>query len=186
MSAITSKISIASNALLLLGHAPISSFDEPGSGVQAAANLYEISYLSLLKTYRWHFATKKALLPRLAEEPLNEFKYQFQLPNDYLYIVKTEPRQDYEIYEDRLYSNHSTVSIDYTSRVEEDNLPADFILAFQYYLAMQFAVPVTGNTSRSQFYEQAYEKAIKLARFNDASQRPSNTFIDSPYIDVRS
>ncbi len=35
-----SSIDIASNALILIGDSPISSFEDPGAGAQAASNLY--------------------------------------------------------------------------------------------------------------------------------------------------
>ena len=62
MAGSTSAIQISSNALILLGHPPIASFEEPGAGAQAASNLYEQSYLNLLTIHRWRFATKKAQL----------------------------------------------------------------------------------------------------------------------------
>ena len=78
----TSAIQISSNALILLGHPPISSFEEPGAGAQGASNLYEQSYLNMLTVHRWRFATKKAQLSRLTEAPMNGYSYQFQLPSD--------------------------------------------------------------------------------------------------------
>jgi hypothetical protein len=185
MAGTTSKISISSNALILLGHPPISSFDEAGSGAQAAANLYEISYQNLLSSNRWRFAVKKAQLARLTAAPLNGFTYQFQLPSDLLYLIRTEESQDYEIYGNKLLTNRSTVSIDYTYRVNEDSLPPYFIKAMEFYLAMQFAIPVTGNSTRASEYEGMYKSQMNLAKYLDASQRPNDGFEDSPYVDAR-
>jgi len=185
MAGSTSAIQICSNALILLGHPPISSFDEPGAGAQASANLYEQSYLNLLTTHRWRFATKKAQLARLTAEPLNGYKYQFQLPSDLLYLIKKEEGFQYEVYGDKLHSNNSVESIDYLYRVNEDNLPPYFIKTVEFFMASQMAIPVVGNTSRADYYYQAYEMQLKRAKFADSTQRPGDTFTQSPYVQVR-
>jgi len=97
MARSTSAVQISSNALILIGHPPIASFEEPGAGPQSAANLYQQSYENMLTTYRWRFATKKALLARLTESPMNDFTYQYQLPADLLYLIKKELDTDYEV-----------------------------------------------------------------------------------------
>ena len=185
MAGSTSSIQICSNALILIGHPPISSFSEPGAGAQAAANLYEQSYLNMLTMYRWRFATKKAALSRLSETPTNEFQYQFQLPHDLIYMIKKDTVSDYEIYGNKLYTNDSAVKIDYTYRVDEDKLPAYFIKAFEFFMAMQFAIPVTGNSTRAQEYQGMYEKQLSRAKYSDASQRPQDTFTHNPYVNAR-
>ena len=185
MAGSTSAIQLSSNALILLGHPPISSFDEPGAGAQAASNLYEQSYLNLLTIHRWRFATKKAQLARLTAAPLNGFTYQFQLPSDLLYLIRKESGGDYEIYGDRLYSNSGTESIDYIYRVNEDNLPPYFIKAFEFFMASQLAIPVVGNSTRAAEYNGMYEMQLKRAKFADSTQRPQDTFTDSPYTQAR-
>lgn len=185
MAGSTSAIQISSNALILLGHPPISSFDEPGAGAQGASNLYERSYLNLLTIHRWRFATKKALLARLSASPLNGYKYQFQLPNDLLYLIKKEDGFNYEVYGDKLYSDNLTESIDYIYRVNEDNLPPYFVKMFEFFFASQLAIPVVGNTSRAEYYASMYEMQLKRAKFADSTQRPGDTFTQNPYVDVR-
>ncbi len=185
MAGSTSAISISSNALILLGHPPISSFSEPGAGAQAASNLYEQSYLNMLTIHRWRFATKKAQLARLTATPLNGYNYQFQLPSDLLYLIRKDVGFKFEIYEDRLYSNNTTEEIDYIYRVEEDKLPPYFIKTFEFFMAAQLAIPVVGNSTRMQEYNGMYEMQLKRAKFADSSQRPGDTFLQNPYVNVR-
>jgi len=185
MAGSTSAIQIASNSLILLGHPPIASFEEAGAGAQASSNLYEQSYQSLLTIHRWRFATKKAQLARLSAAPLNGFSYQFQLPSDLLYLIKKESGFDYEIYEDKLYSNNTTESIDYLYRVNEDMLPAYFVKAFEFLMASQLAIPVVGNSTRAAEYNKMFEMQLKRAKFADSTQRPQDTFSSSPYTQAR-
>ena len=185
MAGSTSAIQISSNALILLGHPPIASFEEPGAGAQAASNLYEQSYLNMLTIHRWRFATKKAELARLSGTPLNGFTYKFQLPNDILYLIRKDVGFDYEVYGSELHSNNLTEEIDYIHRVNEDNLPPYFIKAFEFFMASQLAIPVVGNTTRADYYASMYEMQLKRAKFADSTQRPGDTFRDNPYVQVR-
>jgi len=177
-------IKIASNALLLLGHQPISSFEEPTAGAEVASNLYESTYKSALTTYRWRFATKKAQAARLAGTPLNDFSYMYQLPTDCLYLIKTSA-QVYEIFEDKIYANVPTLDIEYIYNVSSDKLPSYYVKALEFFLASQFAIPVTGSMEKAQLFEKAYSDQMRLARHADSSQRPSEPIQYSPYTDVR-
>ena len=66
MAGSTSKIQLISNALILLGDAPIASLSAAGAGAIAGANLYDASYDNMLSMHRWRFASKVATLSRLA------------------------------------------------------------------------------------------------------------------------
>ena len=183
---ITSPISICSNALLLLGHTPISSFDEAGSGAQVASNLYESSYRNLLSLHRWRFATKTARLSRLTTTPPHSYQYMFQLPSDLIMVINIEGNnQIFEIYGDKLYTNDSDVYLDYIYRVDESFLPPWFTKTMEFFLAMQFAIPVTGNSTRAGEYSGFYEAQLKRAKNIDSSERTNISIISSPFTEVR-
>lgn len=168
-----SKVEIASNAFLLLGGNTISSFTEGTEGL-IATSLYESTYRDLLSNFRWRFAVKKVQLARLVEVPLNEFDHQFQLPTDNLVVINTEDRVDYEIYGDKLYSNNIDVSIEYIFRVDETLLPAYFQKTLEFFLAAQFAIPLTDNSTRAQTYFDAYERQLRRAKTTDSQSRPGD------------
>ena len=75
-----SDIDIASNALILIGDNPISSFTEPGAGATAAANLYPVTYEQLLSEHPWTFALKEQKLNQLSQQPdaLTNWRYAYQ------------------------------------------------------------------------------------------------------------
>ena len=184
MTGTTSSISLASNALLLLGHGTIASFEEGTAGATIAANLYETSYLSLLTNHRWRFAVKKAQLARLVETPLNEYNYAFQLPSDCIYLIKTTSCH-YQIYGSKLYTNDAAVEVDYTYRVGEDNLPPYFSKMFEFFLASQFALSLTGDMEKGNYFSRMYLNELKRAKFADSTQHPQESFIANPYVTVR-
>lgn len=182
---VASAIKINSNALILLGHTPISTFSDPGSGAQVAANLYETSYRAMLSDHRWRFATKKVQLARLSTAPDNEFSYQFQLPTDLITLIKLQETGNYEIYGDKVYTNRTTCNIDYVYRIDESFLTPSFTKALEFFLAAQYAIPVTGNSTRMKEYTSLYEAQLRRAKHTDSAERPNTGIIDSPFTDVR-
>ena len=178
-------ISMCSNALLLIGHGTISSFTEGGAGAEVASNLYDSTYENLLTLHRWRFAMAKAQLARLTSTPLNEWSYAFQLPSNYLVVIKTNPNIDYEIYEDKLYANVQEVAIDYLFKVNETRLPPYFIKLVEFHLAAQFAIPVTDNSTKAEEYRKMYEDQLRRAKFIDSQARPNDAVVDSPFVEVR-
>lgn len=177
-------ISICSDALVLLGGQPISSFIDGDTGSLISSQFYETTYASLLTETLWHFATKTASLARHEEAPENGWKYKFQLPEDCLYVVKADTR-NYEIYERDLFAQQPTMKVDYIYPVREENLPPPFVKALSFALAAQFAIPLTGNASRAEYYAQLAEMQLSKARRADASQRPASQMGEERYLAVR-
>lgn len=184
MTGLTSSISLASNALLLLGHTTITSFEDGDTGATIAANLYENSYLSILTNHRWRFAVKKAKLARLVAEPLNEYSYAFQIPSDCIYLIKVTSSR-YQMYGDKIYSNDTEMEADFTYRVDEAMLPPYFTKMFEFFLAAQFAVSLTGSIDKGNYFSKMYLNELKRAKFADSTQTPPDSFVDSPYTDIR-
>ena len=179
------SISMCSNALLMIGHGTISSFTEGGAGAEVASNLYDSTYENQLTLSRWRFATAKRALGRLVDTPLNEWTYAFQLPSDYLVAIKVVPQSDYEIYEDKLYSNLTEVALDFVFKPDESMLPPWFAKMMEFALAAQFAIPITDNSTKAEEYRLQYEAQYKKARFIDAQARPSDAIAHSPFTEVR-
>jgi len=175
---------MSSNALLLLGHETIASFTETTAGATLAANLYESSYLSILTSHRWRFATKKATLARLAAAPLNDYTYAYQIPSECLYLIQTDT-VNYEVFGAEVYTNASTLEVEYIYRVDESKLPAYFSKMLEFYLAAQFAVPITGDMDKGKYFSGMYLNELKKAKFTDSTQRPNVSMQAAPYVHTR-
>lgn len=180
-----SDVSMSSNALLLIGHSQINSFEDAGAGAKVAAALYTNTYEDLLSQHRWRFAVGKAQLNQLTATPLNEFRYAYQLPADLLQLIRTYPSSDYEIFQDKLYSNNNTVEIDYTFKPDESKLPTYFVTLMEYALAMKFAVPITEKESKADVFRKMFNDQLRRAKFIDSQGRPSDEVVDSPLVDAR-
>ena len=178
-------ISMCSNALLLIGHSTINSFDDAGAGARAASNLYETVYEDAITGHPWRFAMGKKSLSKLVDTPLNEWKNAFQLPSDLLLVYRTYPRSNYEIYEDKIYSDNESVEIDYWFTPQETNLPPYFVKYLQYALAAEFAISVTDNrTLADLFANQAIQQKM-IAVNRDSQGRTNNAIESAPFLEVR-
>jgi hypothetical protein len=74
-------IKICSDALLMLGANPISSFTEGTDESNICDRLYPDIKIRTLTMYDWSFSFKKTQLARLVTTPTNEYKYEYQLPS---------------------------------------------------------------------------------------------------------
>ena len=63
------KVSICSNALLLLGDKTINSLDEGTDRASLASNLYDSVRDSLLRSHPWNCAVKRVILAPDTETP---------------------------------------------------------------------------------------------------------------------
>jgi hypothetical protein len=182
----TSKIEICSNALLLIGDNPISSFDE-GESAALAENLYDAFYDSMMSYHPWTFALKQQRLNVLSEKPdrATGFNYALQIPSDMIYLWKTNTRANYEIIGRQMLTNDNDILATYTYKVAETDLPASFITTMQYRLASEFAQSITENNGNAQIYEAKFRQALSAAMAADSQQRPQQGIIDKPYLDVR-
>ena len=180
-----SDIDNASNALQMIGAGSISSFDDPGAGAAVAKALYEPLLTAMLTDTYWRFAMKKQSLNRLSQTPNNEFKYAYQIPTDSLKVERVYPRIFYKIYRDLIYTDASTIDIDYVYRPETSLIPSYFTLAFTYKLASEFALSVTDDVAKNGLYEQKFREAQGKAFTADAQQNPQTPIQDHPFTDVR-
>lgn len=184
MAGSASDIALASNAMLLLGGRTIASFTEESSESQIASNLFEHSYKAILTEHRWRFATKQAKLARLTATPHNDYAYQFQLPSDLLYLIKTDTR-NYEVYEDKVYANSLELEAEYIYDIASDKVPSYWAKMFEFFLASQFAIPLTGDIDKASYFDQQYMKAKTKAKHADSTQRPGKGFVDNRYTNIR-
>lgn len=182
-----SKIDIASNALLLIGDNPISSFSDAGAGAQVAASLYPETKKRLLSEHPWSFALKQQRLNKLSQVPdiLTGYKNAFQLPTDLIRIWNIQSHSNYILLGNLLYSNQKEILATYVFDVDEVNLPPHFVKSLEYTLAGDFAISITEDNTMSQIMTQKAELFTAKAMGIDSQGRPQQGIIDSPIINAR-
>jgi len=163
MAAGDTGVSICSDALILLGAKPISSFNDGTDEANAADRLYPDVRDSSLMMYPWSFAYKKLRLSRLVTEPVSEWEYEYQLPGDRLgnprAVFKSSnsrerPMKEWEILGDKLMTNEEEVYIDYPYQTPEFAMPQYFVQLLKYQMAWHLAYPITEQSEKTQYWQQ--------------------------------
>lgn len=152
---------IINQALVVLGEAPLQSFDEETPISQSVSLLYGLTLNSLFQA-EWHFSRVNLQLSQVSETPLNGFKYAYELPNDMIAGTAHKALQnlssphnllrDYTISGNRLYASYGPVYLQYNALKEPEQWPPLFYQLVVYALAAALAVPITGSTSLSEHF----------------------------------
>lgn len=182
---VNTKIGIVSRACILIGEAPVNSLDEDRYAVTVGANLFDLVYEAELQSNRWRFSVKKGPLSQLTAAPLNQWRYAYQLPSDMLLPLHVYPPVPYEIYADRLYTDASSVEMDYQFKPEVSKLPAHFVLLLTYALARDMVKSVTESDNGFKILDAKYAMQRQRSLFADAQGRPSTPIVNVPFVDVR-
>ena len=197
------KLSICSDALIMLGASPLSSFSDGTDEAQVADRLYPDVRDTLLMQYPFSWSIKKVKLARLADAPINEWRYKYQLPGDMLgnpkavfqsSAISDRPVRDFEIYADGLFTNLENVWVDYQYTPEPAEFPPYFVRLLRTALAAEFAEPITDQITKAQyFHQQAYGSPAENMRGGlfrvainiDGADRPAQTIQEFPISDIR-
>ena len=178
---------MSSNALVLLGDKPISSFAGAGAGAQAMSNLYESTYLDLVTSNPWTFARKQLLLSKNATDPtFDNYSTSYNLPPDHVTIYGLRSGLDYTIYSGGLlYTNDTKAELDYFIRPDEGDIPAYFQVLVEKTLAARAAMAVTDRASlAAEMQDRAQEKWYKAISV-DAQNDTNEAVRSSPFTEVR-
>ena len=169
-----SSIELCSSALIKIGANGISSFEDGTAEARIAASLYPLIRDGLLCVHPWTFATAKVELVRLAQEPITDFAYAFELPADFLRAISAGAGRGrglhYQIINRQLHTNADEVTLTYLFLPSEEDFPAHFAPVLVTRLAAEFCIPLTENTSRADSLHNQAQQELRLARLIDSQQ----------------
>ena len=158
------KLSICSDALIMLGASPLSSFSEGTDAAQICDRLYDDLKDSIVASYTWSWSFKKVQLSRLTSTPVTEWKYEYGLPGDTLAGVRAVFNSNspgvrpisygWEIIDNKLQTSEENVWVDYQFSPLEATLPTYFVQLLKYAMAAEIAETVTDQITKAQYFEQ--------------------------------
>lgn len=144
--------SICNLALAHLSESQIMSLDDESKQARWCKTFYAQTRDEVLAEHPWNFAIRRAVLSRLAETPLFQWAFQYQLPTACLRVLELNNVSDFQA--DRrwaiegraLLTDDEGAQIRYIHRVESasDFAPL-FVEALAVKLASKLAKPLTGN-----------------------------------------
>jgi len=203
MAAGDSALTVCSDALLLLGARPITSFNEGTDAANLCDRLYPGIKKSTLQGYHWGFSYKKAQLARTINTPVNQYKYEYVLPSDRLGSITRVYNStsvgagtvtDWEIQGDKLLTNYEQVVVNYQFLVDESAMPAYFIQLLKYMMAWHLSEPITDQVAKTQYWQSIAVGSpgennrggyFRTAAGIDGQGNPTQAFEDFSLIDVR-
>jgi hypothetical protein len=198
-----SAVKICSDALILLGAKPISSFNDGTDESGACDRLYPNVRDMALSVYPWSFSYKKTSIARLITTPNSEWKYEFQLPGDRLGNPRAvftsnqphaRPFKEWEIIGDKLMSNELALWIDYPFQTEEFAMPQYFIQLLKYMMAWHLAYPISEQQDKALYWqavavgspgENGRGGYLRQAMNMDGYGKPTQAIEDFTLIDAR-
>lgn len=183
-------IGLCSRALIRLGAAPITSFNDDTAESEISGALYAPIRDAVLSSYPWTFASGQVELTRLSETPVADYQYAYALPLDFLRAVSAGDGNkgrglNYRIARGQLHTNAPRVVLSYIFRPEEEEFPPFFDIAMIARLSSEFCIPITESTSRSDMMSRIAVDEFARARQIDAQQDSPGRLENFTLIDVR-
>lgn len=206
------QVGICNLALSFLGDtANLSSLSERSPQAQMCSVFYPNAKIAMLEMHDWSFATRRKLLPRLANEDGFGWRYVHEAPADCLRIIRLRPYDaevadcpsfgyryaacgvpsdlKFEVLGRNVYSNGEKVVATYvTSQVSEGYFSPLFTTAFAYYLALELAgARIKGKEGQmlAQELTKQFQLALSVAKTRDANQQRKTIEFVPPWLRVR-
>lgn len=185
----TSSVSVCSNALVMLGGSPFSSFEEPKPHVRIAANLYPSVRDDVLRAHSWNCATDRVILAPMAAPPAFDFSHQFQLPGDWLRTLQVGYDGDpipYRSERQRLLANVNALPLVYCFRnTVEDTWSTNLIHVMELAMAAKMAYAVTSSSAVRDSYRDEFARELKVAKSIDGQDDPPEEFAAGTFAESR-
>lgn len=189
-----SDVSIVNRALDNLGHQPITSFADDVTGAKLASRSYEQLRDAVLAAHPWNFAIKREALAASATSPVWEYASAYPVPDDYLRCLGVENAS--ESYEWKVESIDGSpailtdlgapLKIRYIARIEDPTKYSPlFIEALAARLALEWADPITGQTTTQAKMAELYQSKLAEARSIDGQEGTPQKLDVSSWTDSR-
>ncbi len=185
-----SNVELCSAALVKLGAASISSFNDGTTEADIAKTLYDIIRDGLFGLHPWSFATAHVGLTLLPSSPTTDFDYAFDLPVDFIRALSAGDEERgrgavFQIVGDELHTNREEITLAYIKRADEASFPTYFVSALINRLAAEFCLPLTENSSRSDLLFKQADVELRLAKLIDSQQDTPPRMEDFTLIEAR-
>jgi len=185
----SSKVDMINVALVGLRAEPIALPIEGNEVGRKVLVVYDPLLRAYLRSHPWSFAKKEAALSRVDVTPeLDDYDYVFTLPPDFVKLLKTDVEPDYshKIKGRRIYSNSTTLSIEYIYFNEDPNSYDDsFVEAFAAKLAAELCYSITGDKKLVEIKWAEFKVKNDLAKSANGQEQTLDEPVSTTYINSR-
>jgi len=200
---------IISNALCLVGHAPITTLDNADDLTNAAQQAYDLLLPGILSQNNWRFATAIQPLVRSLEIAPAPWGAVYNLPTGFLKLIRLYPNiYEFDIYNNsKLYTilnngwngcgtpptpptppvdpcenREQQFSIEYIFQPSVNQLPVRFVNYFIYEIALYLCLSSAQRPDYYQVLEKQRNYQYAMAAASEAQNRPQFSQVLFPVI----
>ncbi len=152
------KIDLCSMALLKLGEKPIQSLREDSATAQLARTLFDSVVNTLLSVFPWCFATQLISINKNSDGDC-------LIPSNVLRIIKC----DGKIVGNKIITPAEKIDLVAVVQVNPEDFPDYFASLVATKLALEFCIPLTGDTNVFKMLFSLYEAEYQTAKFIDST-----------------
>ena len=186
----TSKVDLANGALQKQGASRIESLTQNHKNARAMNAAYAGVRTSLLRTYTWGFAVKRASIAADSDGPTWGDWNRYTKPNDFLRLVRDDETGlavDWKIEGDYILSaDAAPLEIKYIADIDDPNkYDSLFQEAFSVKLALETCEEITQSTSKKAGLERDYDNCIAEAKRIGAIEKEAQEFPEDEWVSAR-
>lgn len=181
MNVVDSKEEICNMALGYFGEARISSINDSSNVARTCKQYFAQTRDAVLRSHLWNFAMGRKALSALADAPLFEYSYAYQLPEDFIRLAAVNDLDAYDyqaceypftIEQNQILSNSESCKIRYVKRIEDvTQYDALFVEAFSMKLSSVIVGKLSGDWQQAQTLLRTYSGLMESkARAVDANE----------------
>lgn len=152
------KIDLCSMALLKLGEKPIQSWREDSASAQLSRTLFDSVTDTLLAMFPWRFATQTLILTK-------DSNGDFIIPANVLRILKCEG----QIIGNKIITSGESLEVSAIVKTAPEDFPGYFATLVATKLAVEFCIPLIGDTNVFKMMTALYESEYQSAKFIDST-----------------
>lgn len=181
-------VSICSNALIMLGAAPIASFTEATKSAQVASNLFPDLARDFLRGHPWNVAIKRVQLAPQATAPAFDWSASFLLPSDCLRVWEVKSGRydvEHKVEGHTVLADVTGIDLVYISNLPVDQWDAVMVTAMTYRMAGAMAYAITKSATLADGWMAAAERKVREAKALDGQEGTPDDFGDNPLMNSR-
>jgi hypothetical protein len=185
-----SVVQICNLALSKIGSPPISALTEDSREAQACSMIYEPLRDEVLQIRPWASCTKRVALAMLSDVPAFEFSAAWQLPADFLDMVRLGDTDNetinHRIEGRTLLTSTTTANIIYIFRNDDSGTYEPVLVdLIASRMAVDLAMTVAQSAAMAQALYTAYEQKRQRAKSVDGQANGQPSFTTVTFLDAR-
>ena len=184
------KVSISSNALLLLGDQPINDFTDNSTRARLASNLWEHTKDAMIRAHHWACCIKRVQLAPEVATPAFQYSYAYNLPGDCLNVLSIDAFEypiNHKVEGQQILANDNPIYLRYIFRNDiVESWDAGLVDIMTSAMAAAMCYPITRDAKLKQYYESEVFGKLRKIRAVDSQQSTSTGILSSPLVEVRS